>query len=163
MTQRLILSLIKEINQNQNQNLLTLLALCWMHFFQQAHRQMSQTLTPPTSFSKKQKQILIHGPTKSLLLTITIKIGMTRNGTYQTMIGTKTDRLKLGTYICVKTHNYTNKGQKCLIISLVIKTAYKTDNITRFTARVTTKQEIVLCLPCRAITDFSRSTLKQDM
>jgi len=36
----------------------------------------------PSSFSKKQKQILIHGPTKSLLVTITIKIGMTRNGTY---------------------------------------------------------------------------------
>ena len=160
MTQRLMLSLVKEINQNPN---LLLLSKRLKIFFKQANRQIIQTLEFPTSFSKKQKQILIHGPTKSLLVTITIQIGMTRNLTYQTMIGTKTDSLKLGSKFCLKTQIYTNKGQKCLIKSLAIKTAYKTDNITRFTVRVTTKQEIVLCLPCRAITDFSRSTLKQDM
>jgi hypothetical protein len=79
MTQRLMLSLVKEINQNPN---LLLLSKRLKIFFKQANRQIIQTLEFPTSFSKKQKQILIHGPTKSLLVTITIQIGMTRNLTY---------------------------------------------------------------------------------
>jgi len=63
MTLILILSLNKEM---------AFLAVCG---------KLLKTHFPP-SFSKKQKQILIHGPTKSLLVTITIQIGMTRNLTY---------------------------------------------------------------------------------
>jgi hypothetical protein len=71
------------------------------------------------------------------------------------MIGTKTDRLKIGTKKYLKSQlTGINKSKEKKVESSAIKTKNRMDNNTISTARVTTKQEVVICLLTQAIPDL---------
>jgi hypothetical protein len=71
------------------------------------------------------------------------------------MIGTKTDRLKIGTKKYLKSQlTGINKSKEKKVESSAIKTKNRMDNNTISTARVTTKQKVVICLLTQAIPDL---------
>ena len=73
------------------------------------------------------------------------------------MIGTKTDRLKIGTKKYLKSQlTGINNSKEKKVESSAIKTKYRMDNNMISIVEVTTKQKIVFCLLTRVTPDLSK-------